>query len=129
MAGCLKFRNKMRLENNFYKIDSIEQQDGSYKIVVEILADHPIYEGHFPQQAVVPGVCTLTIIRECIGKILDKSVEFESIKECKYVSALIPCEGLTIVINLTIADATKVSAMVVRGDNQQAVLKLKANLR
>lgn len=117
----------MRLEGNFYKIHTINQEGDNYKIEVELFADHPIYEGHFPQQAVVPGVCTLTIIKECIGKILSDNVTFNSIKECKYVSALIPQEGLRIVLNITIVD-NKVSVIVDRVDNQQTVLKLKANL-
>ena len=119
----------MRLEGNFYKVHTIEQVEDSYKVEVELFADHPIYKGHFPQQAVVPGVCTLTIIRECLGEILSNEVSFKSIKECKYVSALIPQEDLRIIINLTITDCDKISATVVRGDNQQPVLKLKAGLK
>lgn len=119
----------MRLEDNFYKIHAIEQTENDYKIEVELLQDHPIYEGHFPGQPVVPGVCTLTIIRECIGKILSKSVSFASIKECKYVSALIPEEGLKIIINLTLAADGGVKVVVERVDNNQIALKLKATLK
>ena len=119
----------MRLENNFYTINNIEQKsDDAFAVEVTILPEHQIYEGHFPQQPVVPGVCTLTIIRECIGNILSKEVSFASIKECKYVSALIPQEDLRIMINLTICES-KVTALVERVDDQQTVLKLKANLR
>lgn len=119
----------MRLENNFYTINNIEQKsDDTFAVEVTILPEHQIYEGHFPQQPVVPGVCTLTIIREIIGNILSKEVHFASIKECKYVSALIPQEDLRIMINLTITES-KVTAVVERVDNQQAVLKLKANLK
>lgn len=119
----------MRLENNFYTINNIEQKsDDAFAVEVTILPEHQIYEGHFPQQPVVPGVCTLTIIRECIGNILSKEVSFSSIKECKYVSALIPQEDLRIMINLTISES-KVTALVERVDDQQTVLKLKANLR
>lgn len=119
----------MRLEDNFYKIHAIEQTENDYKIEVELLQDHPIYEGHFPGQPVVPGVCTLTIIRECIGKILSKSVSFASIKECKYVSALIPEEDLKIIINLTLAADGGVKVVVERVDNNQIALKLKATLK
>lgn len=119
----------MRLENNFYTINNIEQKsDDAFAVEVTILPEHQIYEGHFPQQPVVPGVCTLTIIRECIGNILSKEVSFSSIKECKYVSALIPQEDLRIMINLTISES-KVTALVERVDDKQTVLKLKANLK
>ncbi len=119
----------MRLEGNFYKVHTVAQTENGYKIEVEILPDHPIYEGHFPQQAVVPGVCTLTIIRECLGDILSNDVSFGSITECKYVSALLPQADLRVVVDLAIADNDKVNATVVRVDNQQVVLKLKANLK
>ena len=119
----------MRLEDNFYKIHAIEQTENDYKIEVELLQDHPIYEGHFPGQPVVPGVCTLTIIRECIGKILSKSVSFATIKECKYVSALIPEQGLKIMINLTLTADGSVKGVVERLDNNQVALKLKANIK
>ena len=50
-------------------------------------------------------------------------------KECKYVSALIPQNELRIIINLAIVDCDKVNATVTRVDDQQLVLKLKANLK
>jgi 3-hydroxyacyl-[acyl-carrier-protein] dehydratase len=119
----------MRLEDNFYKIHAIEQIENDYKIEVELMPTHPIYAGHFPEQPVVPGVCTLTIIRECIGKILSKSVSFATIKECKYVSALIPEEGLKLIINLTLSADGGVKAVVERVSDNQIALKLKASLK
>lgn len=119
----------MRLEGNFYTIDSITSPaEGEHNVVVTLMKEHHIYEGHFPSQPVVPGVCTLTIIRECLGEILSRQVSFASIKECKYVSALIPEEGLSIALNITLTD-TKLRATVERCDNQQTVLKLRAEIR
>ncbi len=119
----------MSLKDNFYRILAINRTGNDYKIEAELFADHPIYKGHFPQKAVVPGVCTLTIIKECLGEILARRVAFASIKECKYVAVLTPQEGLRIIIALTVAEGAKVNAVVARADNQQIVLKLKAALR
>lgn len=120
----------MRLEGNFYSIDSIKELSAeSYCVELTLAPQHDIYSGHFPAQAVVPGVCTLTIIRECVGRILQRAVAFSAIKECKYVAALLPQEDLRIAINLTITDATKLKATVERCDNQQTVLKLRADIR
>ena len=118
----------MRLAGNFYKVHTMDQIDNDYKVEVELMASHPIYEGHFPQQPVVPGVCTLTIIRECLGEILSRGVSFKSIKDCKYVSALIPQEDLRIILNIAITDQDKINVTVIREDNQQPVLKLKATI-
>ncbi len=120
----------MHLEGNFYKIDSFTQkEENNFSFVVTILPGHSIYEGHFPEQPVVPGVCTLTIIRECISRILEKEISFATIKECKYISALIPEENLSVAIDITFTDTTKVKVQAERADNGQAVLKLRAEIR
>ncbi len=119
----------MRLEGNFYNIDQIESlENNSYIVKATLIPNHKIYEGHFPSQPVVPGVCTLTIIRECLGKILSREVSFKTIKECKYLSALIPEDEVGIAIAVTITDEEKIMANVERTDNQQKVLKLKAEI-
>lgn len=118
----------MRLKDNFYRILAINRIGNDYKIEAELMADHPIYKGHFPQKAVVPGVCTLTIIKECLAEILARHVAFASIRECKYVSALTPQEGLRIIIALTVAEEGRVVAVVERAESGQTVLKLKAVL-
>lgn len=119
----------MRLEDNFYKIHNRESVDGVCRVEVELLPDHPIYAGHFPQQPVVPGVCTLTIIKECIAKDLGCDVAFAAVKECKYMSALIPESGLRIVVEYSVDDEKGVKATVKRAVGGEVVLKLRATLR
>ena len=51
------------LLENFYKIIHIkEREDGKQAIEIELNPGHVLYQGHFPGQPVVPGVCTLQII-------------------------------------------------------------------
>ncbi len=117
----------MRLEDNFYKIEQTEvAEDGTFKAIVEIFHEHPIFDGHFPQKSVVPGVCTLTIIKECLGKALQRDVNFKTIKECKYVSSLLPHYGLKVVLDFVITDFVQLSGTVKKYDNGDVVLKLKA---
>lgn len=119
----------MRLEDNFYIVRSVVlTNQGAFTGEVELLPQHPIYEGHFPQQAVVPGVCTLTIIKECLGKALQREVRFSAIKECKYLSALLPFDGLTLKLDFQLVES-QLRGVVVRVNDNQTVLKLKATIR
>lgn len=119
----------MKFEGSFYNIQKIEHLENSYQVEIELNAQHPIYEGHFPQQAVVPGVCTLTMIKECIGQILSKDVQLHAIKECKYTSALIPQNDFRIIISICFIGDNNVQSEVKRFDSQEIVLKLKASYR
>ena len=120
----------MVLKDSFYRIKNIVQDDnGTYAINVEILPGHPIYSGHFPGKPVVPGVCTLTIIKECLGEIYGRAIEFVSIKECKYISALLPEKKIAITINATVEDSVKLRATAIKDEEYQPVLKLRATIK
>ena len=55
---------------NFYKVTHSEHiNETDWVVQVMLNPQHVIYNGHFPQQPVVPGVCMLQIIKECIEKI------------------------------------------------------------
>lgn len=119
----------MILKDSFYKVNSIEHvDDTTYIVKVVLLAQHHIYDGHFPGKPVVPGVCTLTIIKECLSEILQKEVTLRTIKDCKYISALLPQGNLNIALHLKLTDDTKLSASVVNEETQQTVLKLRAGI-
>lgn len=115
----------MRLENDFYKLLSLSATENGWEATVELNHEHRIYEGHFPQQAVVPGVCTLTMIREILSKALGKAVRFSHIKECKYVSALLPQKGMQVDFVMELqGDVLKCSA----SKEGETVLKLSATV-
>ena len=101
-----------------------ERTATGYTAEVELLPHHPVYEGHFPGQPVVPGVCTLAVVRELTARAVGCKLHFTAIREAKYVSALIPSEGLRIVVEATLNDENL--RAVVRRD-EQVVLKLQAS--
>ena len=64
------------LLENFYKIIHIkEREDGKQAIEIELNPGHVLYQGHFPGQPVVPGVCTLQIIKESAEQIANQPLQ------------------------------------------------------
>ena len=90
-----------------YSIDDIRPKDGGYDIRATIFAGHRVFDGHFPEQPVVPGVCTLTVIKRAVSEASGRPLMYQSIKECKFLSALIPEEDLSLDLDCTLtADHT-----------------------
>lgn len=79
------------LLEDFYQIkDKTVIADNTWKIRLELNPRHPVYEGHFPAQPVLPGVGTLQIIREVVSSLLDKTINYSHISTCKFLSAIDP---------------------------------------
>ena len=54
------------LQGNFFTINHIHQDENSVKASIELNPVHPIFEGHFPQTPVVPGVCMMQMVKEVL---------------------------------------------------------------
>lgn len=87
------------LKENFFRVRSLESPEQrtvpdafpqSYRIVVELLPDHPIYGGHFPGNPVVPGVCQIRMITELVAGIMKKEVYLQTADNIKFLAAINP---------------------------------------
>lgn len=78
------------LENSFYYIQSLEQEDGVVKADFTLDAAHPIFHGHFPDQPVVPGACMLQIEKELLEKAVGSTVQLTKAINIKYIAHITP---------------------------------------
>jgi 3-hydroxyacyl-[acyl-carrier-protein] dehydratase len=60
------------LQGDFFIISKIETTEAEIKAELIINARHKIFEGHFPGQPVVPGVCMMQMVKEIIEKVTEK---------------------------------------------------------
>ena len=115
----------MRL-SGLYSIDEIKCKDGGYDIQATIFAGHRVFEGHFPEQPVVPGVCTLTVVKKALSQACGRPLRYQAIKECKFLSALIPAEDLKLTIDCSFSDDSILKCTVACNDTIS--LKLSATM-
>ncbi len=80
------------LLNKLYKLLSLEISEEQYKITAHILLnwEHPVFEGHFPGNPILPGVCTVQIIRELIEKSVGKELMLSKAGNIKYLGFISP---------------------------------------
>lgn len=115
----------MRLENDFYTCTRFEGREDGFSLELRLNPEHAIFRGHFPEKAVVPGVCTLSIVREQLERFLGCRMRFASIKECKFTGAVLPDECCEMAVEVTL-EGDNLQAEAYSGGNK--VLKLKASI-
>lgn len=113
----------------FYTITDIGQDGEGAVAWLELNPAHAVYEGHFPGMPVVPGVCTLMMVKGCAGRISGKKLSYRHISTCKFLTAILPsvnnCLKLAFTLKETVDGEYAIQARMYAGDG--AVLKLKAN--
>lgn len=90
------------LINNFFKIIEHTQENERAIFIIELNKNHPIYEGHFPGSPIVPGVCSIEMMKECAEFYLNTSLYYDSIEQCKFLSPIDPVKTALLTISLQI---------------------------
>ncbi|MGN6439594.1 MAG: 3-hydroxyacyl-ACP dehydratase [Agriterribacter sp.] len=116
----------MILNNDFYTIISIEQGDNSIDAMLELNCSHSIFEGHFPGQPVVPGVCMVQIIKEILETVTGSSLQLKTADHIKFLSMVNPKEttGLQAKITYTSSEGT-IHTVATLNKNETVCLKMK----
>lgn len=115
---------------DFYYINNLNVSTLAIDANISLNTTHPVYEGHFPQKPIVPGVCQVQIIKQLVEKALNQTFLMSEAREIKFLNMILPNEinQLTCHIDYTINDdkSCKIAAQLVGGD--KTLTKLKATL-
>lgn len=81
------------LLGNFFTISERTASGNNILATIEINALHHIFEGHFPGQPVVPGVCMLQIVKELLETAIKKKTQLHSADFLKFLAVINPVEN------------------------------------
>jgi len=78
--------------NDLYVIKDIRQElaGNKFSVQIELNSGHPVFRGHFPGNPVLPGVCTVQIIKELLANLLKRNLNLKKAGTIKYLSFINP---------------------------------------
>ena len=80
------------LLDNFYTYKIETHSNNEISADIEINKEHSIFDGHFPEQAIVPGVSQVLMIKEIFSEALGVDLQLVSSKSIKFLAMLNPNE-------------------------------------
>jgi 3-hydroxyacyl-[acyl-carrier-protein] dehydratase len=83
----------MILLNDFFTIRDTESSATEIWAELLINASHKIFEGHFPNQPVVPGVCMMQMIKEILEMVIGKETNLVQAADMKFLAVINPIEN------------------------------------
>jgi len=88
------------LLNDFFHITDQQIEGSEINALLIINAGHKIFEGHFPGQPVVPGVCMMQMIKEIIEEITLQKTNLIKAHDMKFLAVIDPVKNNAIQVNL-----------------------------
>lgn len=90
------------LAGNFYTIITQDKPDDTVvQTTISLNAAHPIFEGHFPGQPVVPGVCMMQIIQELLSGAVGRKLLVQKAANIKFLNMIDPVQQPQVHVTIT----------------------------
>lgn len=118
------------LKDNFFTIEERTQTEKGWEYCIAINASHAIYQAHFPQNPVTPGVCIVQMMKEIAEDCCSKSFFICSLKNVKFLQILNPIENPEVLVkfNSQVNEAGRYAVSAVICKDQLVFSKLNLQL-
>lgn len=78
------------LLGDFFEIKQLEHSNENYLLQIELNIDHRIFNGHFPQKPVVPGVCQIRMLEEILEHVYKLHFTLKRANSVKFLKLIEP---------------------------------------
>jgi len=118
----------MILNDTFYTVTELTKGENAVDATIKLNASHAIFEGHFPNNPVTPGVVEMEIVKEILSLGLEKPLKMKTMSSCKFLAVLNPInvENVYVKISLTEMDDTFVRISGQLAEDTTTFLKIAA---
>ena len=88
------------LKDSLFEVVSIITGDGIITAAVDLDADNPIFNGHFPGRPVLPGACMVQLVKEVLEEALGKSIRLQKADNLKFLSLIDPNQNNSLALTI-----------------------------
>ncbi|WP_184547691.1 hypothetical protein [Mucilaginibacter sp. FT3.2] len=104
------------LQESFFQFTTPQTDGNTSTTTIALNAAHQIFEGHFPGQPVVPGVCMMQMVKEVLENIIGTKTKLVKAGDMKFLAILNPQVNHTADMQITCIanddDTLKVDAAI-----------------
>jgi 3-hydroxyacyl-[acyl-carrier-protein] dehydratase len=121
----------MMLKGDFFFINSLESKGNKVLALLELNPSHRIFDGHFPGEPVVPGVCMIQMIKEVLETVVGRETRLFKADYLKFLAIIDPRKNKTIWAELQyeLLENQEINVIGSLLNEARIYLKCKAKLR
>ncbi|MFT5920007.1 MAG: 3-hydroxyacyl-[acyl-carrier-protein] dehydratase [Granulosicoccus sp.] len=113
----------------FYELRLLTETDEGFQADVSLNPDHPVYQGHFPNQPVAPGVLLMDMCRTVAETALSREVRIGSARSIKFVKVVDPTKLQELTLTMKFVESEdSVRFQCVATSGEDTYFKIIANI-
>ena len=90
------------LQGSFYTVLNNQANGASVNALLELNPEHHIFDGHFPQIPVVPGVCMMQMVKELVEDFTGQRLRLSKADHLKFLTIINPRQNKLLEVELSI---------------------------
>lgn len=93
------------LLSDFYSVENSTNHDGLHSTGIRINKSHRLYNGHFPNRPVTPGVILMQLFKEEAERIYGHSLRLERAVNVKFMAVVNPNEDENLILESNVEES------------------------
>lgn len=81
------------LSEKLYQAEDLKQGESGVSATIRLNRDSDVFRGHFPDHPILPGVCTVQIIKEILSEAIAKELQMRRATNIKFMAFVDPFEN------------------------------------
>jgi len=111
------------MQNDFYTLNDWQRTEGKLSCRLAFAPAHRIFAGHFPGNPIVPGVCTMAIVKKILEEALQQKLVLKESKGVKFLGLIDPTMSPTMSLSWN-EEAGRFNATASLQDGAAALFKM-----
>lgn len=95
-------KEEKMLLKNFYSVKNTSESSGIYTTELTINKQHHLYDGHFPDRPVTPGVILMQLFKEEAERLSNSRLQLKTASNIKFMAVVNPNEDENLLLESSV---------------------------
>ncbi len=117
------------LIKDYYSIENSSSDGATTRFQIRLHRACTVYQGHFPEKAVSPGVCNIQMLKELAEQAAGKPLRMGNLQQCRLTTLITPDEYPTLTASIRLEEKEgRYTLRASLGQGEETFLDMKAEL-
>ena len=115
----------MEALSDFFRMDNL--MAGAHQLTCDVTFNpaHAVFKGHFPDKPIVPGVCTMELVRKILERAMDKKIRLDHSANIKFLGLIDPEMKIEVLVKWRMLDSG-ISADATISNSEKILFRMNA---